>query len=207
MSQPEVLVVRTGTANLASVLAGLRRIGAAPRLTDDAGEVRTAPHVVLPGVGAFGAAMGQLRRQQLDGALRERLYADRPTLCVCVGLQLLCTASEESPDAEGLGVISARVTRFTGDVRIPQLGWNTVTPTHKGGLLEAGYAYFANSYKLDEVPAGWHGATAEHGQPFVAALARGNVLACQFHPELSGAFGLALARRWLAQTGAEVAAC
>jgi glutamine amidotransferase len=207
MSKPEALVVRTGTANLASVLAGLRRIGAAPRLTDDAAEVRSAKHVVLPGVGAFGAAMAQLQQQQLDRALRERLNANRPTLCVCVGLQLLCATSEESPGVAGLGIIPARITRFTGDVRIPQLGWNTVSPTHDRSLLEAGYAYFANSYKLDEVPAGWHGATAEHGQPFVAALARGNILACQFHPELSGPFGLALLRRWLAQTGAEVTTC
>jgi len=190
-----VLVVRTGTANTASVLAGLRRIGAAPRLAHDAGELAAADHVVLPGVGAFDAAMDALRADGLVEALVERVAADRPTLGICLGLQLLAESSEESPGARGLGVIPARIERFSGPVRIPQLGWNRVEP-EGARFLEPGHAYFANSYRLGACPAGWTAAYTDHGGRFVSALERGRVLACQFHPELSGPWGLALLERW-----------
>ncbi len=87
---------------------------------------------------------------------------------------------------------------FANGLRVPHLGWNRVTAGDGCSLLADGDAYFANSYKLDEVPAGWDGATTDHGGEFVAALERGTVLACQFHPELSGAWGQALIERWLA---------
>lgn len=206
MSQPEVLVVRTGTANLASVCAGLSRIGATPRITQQAAHIESAERVVLPGVGAFGAALQTLREAGLCDVLRERITADRPTLAVCVGLQVLCESSEESPGVDGLGVVPGRVTRFADDLRAPQLGWNLVTPPDADGF-EPGYAYFANSYKLDAAPAGWQSATANHGGPFVAALWRGRVLACQFHPELSGPWGLALLQRWLTANAAGGATC
>ena len=193
----EVLIARTGTANLASVIAGLRRIGASPRVTEDADEVRTAPRVVLPGVGAFGAAMEKLRAGGLDRALAERIRAGRPTLAVCLGLQLLCDASDETPGVPGLGVAPGRITRFADTVRVPQLGWNYVQSAGGSPLLESGYAYFANSYKLAAPPAGWSAAYSDHGGRFVAALARGPVLACQFHPELSGPWGLEWLRRWV----------
>jgi imidazole glycerol phosphate synthase glutamine amidotransferase subunit len=193
----EVLIARTGTANLASVIAGLRRIGASPRVTEDADEVRTAPRVVLPGVGAFGAAMEKLRASGLDAALAERIRAGRPTLAVCLGLQLLCDASDETPGVAGLSVVPGRITRFPDTVRVPQLGWNYVQSDGGSPLLESGYAYFANSYKLAAPPAGWSAAYSDHGGQFVAALARGAVLACQFHPELSGVWGLGWLRRWV----------
>lgn len=193
----KVAVVRTGTANLASVLAGLQRAGAEPFVTEDAGVVASERRVVLPGVGAFGAAMGALRASGLADALVARVERAEPLLCVCLGLQMLAVSSEETPGVAGLGVVPGTVTRFRGDVRIPQLGWNAITPTPGARLLQAGHVYFANSYKLDAVPAGWEGATSDHGGPFVAALERGPVLACQFHPELSGAFGQALLSRWL----------
>lgn len=197
-----VAVIRTGTANIASALAGLTRAGAHPELTSDPDVVRRADAAVLPGVGAFGAALTELRANGLDQAVIERVNAGRPLLSVCLGLQMLASASEESPGVAGLGVVPATVTRFRGDIRIPQLGWNRVVPTPGARILTEGYAYFANSYKLDAIPEGWEGATAEHGGPFVAAIERGPVLACQFHPELSGTWGLALLRRWL-----EIAAC
>lgn len=197
-----VQVVRTGVANIASVLAGLRRLGAEPALTEDPQTVATATAVVLPGVGAFGAGMERLRAAELVGVLRERVAAGQPTLAVCLGLQLLCEQSEESPGVEGLGALPATVRRFPSTVRVPQLGWNEVVPQAEGGLLERGFAYFANSYRLDRAPAGWAWARSEHGGPFVAALERGAVLACQFHPELSGPWGAALLGRWLARAGA-----
>ena len=124
----DVLVVRTGTANLASMLAGLRRVGASPELTEDPGAVRSAERVVLPGVGAFAAAMQQLDAAGLASALAERARAGRATLAVCLGLQLLGDASEESPGARGLGVLSGTARRFPESVRVPQMGWNRVEP-------------------------------------------------------------------------------
>lgn len=192
-----VAVVRTGVANLASVLAGLGRVGAAPALVSDPDAVRTADRVLLPGVGAFGAAMAELHRLELVEALRARIAAGRPTLTICLGLQLLARASEETPGVDGLGVIDASVTRFGGPVRVPQMGWNVVTPTPGARWVTPGFAYFANTFKLDAVPPGWEGATADHGGRFVAAIERGDVLACQFHPELSGPWGAELLRRWV----------
>ncbi|HEX6110803.1 MAG TPA: imidazole glycerol phosphate synthase subunit HisH [Geminicoccaceae bacterium] len=196
MSAPEVVVVPTGTANLASVRAALARLGARPRLAEDAAMVEDATHVVLPGVGSFGAAMAGLREAGFDAALAARVNAGRATLAMCVGLQVLFEGSEESPNAAGLAVLPGRVGRFPDEVRVPQFGWNRVVPEPGCRLLEPGYAYFANSYRVLEAP-GCAVATAEHGGPFVAALERDRVLACQFHPELSGAYGHRLIARWL----------
>ncbi len=194
----KVHVVRTGVANLASVLAALERAGAEPVLATEAEAIRAADRLVLPGVGAFGAAMGELRRLGIVEALRERIGAGRPTLTVCLGLQLLAASSEESPGEAGIGVVPEAVTRFAGQVRIPQMGWNHVMPEPSARWVRAGHAWFANTFKLDRIPAGWTGATADHGGPFVASIERGEVLACQFHPELSGAWGAELLGRWVA---------
>lgn len=192
-----VVVVPTGTANLASIMAGIERAGAAPRLMVSAKEIRWAARVVLPGVGAFGAAMQRLDDDGVTEILAERVRAGRPTLAVCVGLQLLCESSEESPGVTGLGVLPARVTRYPDSVRVPQLGWNHIEPARRCRMLAAGHAYFANAYRLSHAPRGWHVAHANHGGSFVAALEHRAVLACQFHPELSGALGAALIARWL----------
>ena len=198
MTVPGVVVCRTGTANLASVIAALRRAGAAPRTSHSADDIRTASHVVLPGVGTFGAAMDTLRSTGTDDALKQRIESGRPLLAICVGFQLLCRTSEESPDAVGLGLIDDRVTRFPDGVRVPQFGWNSLAPGSGCRTLVAGHAYFANSYRLERAPRGWRAAIADHGGPFVAALERDALVACQFHPELSGSWGAALIGRWLA---------
>ena len=152
---PIVAIVPTGTANLASVMAGLRRAGATPTLALDGDEIARAERVVLPGVGAFGAAIATIDRMGMRTALTERLTEGRPTLAVCVGMQLLCSTSEESPDHTGLGVIATRLARFRGEVRVPQLGWNQVEPEPGMRFLTTGWAYFANSYRLDRIPEGW----------------------------------------------------
>ena len=196
MSNAEVIVVPTGTANLASVRAALMRLGARPRLAEDAAMIEDAGYVVLPGVGSFGATMAGLREAGLEDALAARVGAGRATLAMCVGLQVLFETSDESPDAVGLGAIPGRVGRFPDVVRVPQFGWNRVVPEPGCRFVEPGYAYFANSYRVLEAP-GCRVATAEHGGRFVAALERDRVLACQFHPELSGAYGHELIARWL----------
>jgi imidazole glycerol-phosphate synthase subunit HisH len=196
VSAREVVVVPTGTANLASVRAALDRLGARARLADDPAMIEDAAHVVLPGVGSFGAAIAGLREARLDRVIAARVRAARPTLAMCVGLQVLFEASDESPHAAGLAALPGRVGRFPDAVRVPQFGWNRVAPGPGCRFVEPGYAYFANSYRVLDAP-GCAIASAEHGGPFVAALERGGVLACQFHPELSGAYGHALIGRWL----------
>lgn len=196
--RPHVTVVATGVANLASVLAGLGRAGAGTSVTDDAEMVEAATHLVLPGVGSFAAAMESLAARELIEPLRRRIDAGRPTLAICLGMQVLFAASDESPGVAGLGCIAGTMTRFNGGVRVPQLGWNSIEPASDCRFLRAGSVYFANSYRLASEPDGdWACAGADHGGRFVAALERRGVLACQFHPELSGRFGRDLIARWL----------
>jgi imidazole glycerol phosphate synthase glutamine amidotransferase subunit len=210
MNEKDVVVVRTGTANLASVVAGLRRLGAEPRICEEPEAVVGAHRVVLPGVGTVAAAMERLAAAQLIEPLRDRVRLGQPTLAVCLGLQLLCEGSEESPDSPALGVVKGMIKRFSSDrVRVPQLGWNSIKPQEGCRYLREGYVYFANSFRLTEAPAGWSVAWADYDGPFVAAMERGNLMACQFHPELSGRFGLDLLARWLEATDqvGEVESC
>jgi glutamine amidotransferase len=202
-----VIVVQTGTANTASVLAGLRRAGALPELALTPGDIESAGRVVLPGVGALGAAMQRLEADGTADALRRRMNDGRPTLAICLGLQLLATGSEESPDTPGLGVLPVQVRRLPADMPVPQMGWNSIDCEPGCRLLRPGHAYFANSYALDQLPDGWTGAWFDHGRRFIAAVEKDGVLACQFHPELSGGWGLDLLRRWLEQTAERTAAC
>ncbi|HEY6627517.1 MAG TPA: imidazole glycerol phosphate synthase subunit HisH, partial [Acidimicrobiia bacterium] len=172
------------------------RLDVEPVLAADSQMVDEAERVVLPGVGAFGPAIDRIDQLGMREAMTSRIENDQPTLAICLGMQLLCGASDESPDSVGLGVVQQSVTRFTGDVKVPQLGWNRVEPD-RSNWLEPGWAYFANSYMVPRLPEGWSGATTDYGGSFVSAMARGSVLACQFHPELSGAWGSNLLRRWV----------
>lgn len=213
--QKEVIIVATGSANLASVIAAFERAGVGTRLTTDAAEAAGAPYLVLPGVGAFGAAMSTLEPAGLVPVLKARIAAGRPTFTVCLGLQLLAESSEESPGVAGLGVMPATVKKFPHDagVCVPQLGWNAVSPDSGCKVLKPGYAYYANSFciPLSDAgsaeklrAAGWSLATTDHATPFLAAAEKdgGKILACQFHPELSGPWGASLIRRWLVNAGA-----
>jgi cyclase len=195
----DVVIVPTGTANLASVRAAFERLGARPRVEADPEIIRSAPFVVLPGVGAFGPVARRLEGSDTARALRARLEQGDPTLAICLGLQLLAEGSEEAPGVPGLGILPGFVRSLPPEVAVPHLGWNLVEP-ERPGPLSAGWAYFANSFALDRVPDGWDGAWFHHGKGMVAALWRGRVLACQFHPELSGEWGTALLRDWLEGT-------
>jgi glutamine amidotransferase len=197
----DVVIVSTGTANIASVNAALRRLGAEPKPAGGPDDVRDADYLVLPGVGAFGAAMERIEDQGLRETLVDRIEEGRPTLAICLGMQLLGEKSDESPQVSGLGAVPERVTRLPQDLTVPQLGWNRVASDPTSRFLEPGWAYFANSYKFETVPDGWIGARSEYGGEFASAIERGDVLACQFHPELSGAWGADLLRRWLDGTG------
>jgi imidazole glycerol phosphate synthase glutamine amidotransferase subunit len=204
-----VVIVPTGAANLASVVSALDRIGAGHRMARDAADVREATAVILPGVGSFGHAMGEIRGAGLEGVLRERIDANLATMGICLGMQVLASESEESPGVAGLGVIGQRVRRLGGDaaVRVPQMGWNRVKPWEVGHV-DAGFAYYANSYAFrscgELAREGWTVSATEHGGTFAAAIQRGNLLFTQFHPELSGAWGRVLMGRWLVMAGVPI---
>jgi len=197
----EVVLVPTGTANTASVMAAFRRISVEPELTTDPSAVDDAGRLVVPGVGSFGAAMAEIDRLGLREKLVQRIRSGRPTLTVCVGMQLLAESSEESAGVAGLAVVSGEVERFGDGALVPQMGWNRVEPDGGCRLITPGWAFFANSYRMGAAPEGWSVAFSEHSGSFVAGLERGGVLACQFHPELSGGWGAALLSRWLERTG------
>ena len=201
-------IIDTGCANVRSMETALSRAGLDTFTARRVRDVVETGFVVLPGVGSFGSALERLQAQGLADAVRNRIAAGAPTLSVCVGLQLLGSGSEESPDARGLAVVAARAERFAPDERVPHMGWNLV----RSDWLPQGYAYFANSYRFGDEAIedlrgrGWQVATTQHGGEFVAAMRRGKVLACQFHPELSGAWGERLLRDWI-ECGKEAAAC
>jgi len=214
----DVLVVATGVANTASVLAALARAGAAARVSSDPAAIAAASHVVVPGVGAFGPAVRALEECGAADALRERVRRGAPLLAICLGMQLLFESSEESPEVRGLAVIPGRIVRLAdADGRVPMLGWERIDAARECTLLQSEYACFAHSYALITPPPNWRTAYASHGSRYstsrystsrslasryLAALERGPQLLCQFHPELSGRFGRELIGRWLAAASA-----
>lgn len=211
-----VHMVRTPTANVASVLAAFDRLGVHVAEVDLPEQVERAAALVLPGVGAFDVAMRCLHDTGIVEPLRRRIRHERPTLAICLGMQVLFESSDESPGVQGLGVAAGAAARFPAGIRVPQMGWNRVTPDSGCRVIRPGCAYFANSYRIASVPPGWNAAWSDHGGAFLAAMERGPVVACQFHPELSGAWGARLLARWLVCSGVsttaarsllEVAAC
>ncbi len=184
----EVQIIDTGIANIASVKAAFDRLGCNTAITNNADVIRQSEYVVLPGVGSFGAGMRALNRFGLGQVIVDRITSNAPLLGICLGMQLLCSSSEETRGVNGLGIIDAEITRFPNSVRTPQHGWNRVSD---------GYAYFSNTYRLSTIPDGWDGELSFHGESFVAMLRRGTTLACQFHPELSGDWGKNILSEWL----------
>lgn len=156
--------------------------------------------MIVPGVGHFSQAVQQLRAHKLDGPITERVNQGLPTLFVCVGLQILGVGSEEGDFSEiGLGIVKERVYKFPKEVRVPQQGWNRVVPAGPMNYIQDGFAYFSNSFCFPSFPLdqGWGVAYSHHGTNFVAAFEKGAVLACQFHPELSGQWGQDTLKRWI----------
>ncbi len=196
MQAREIIIIDTGIANSGSLLNVFAKLGYSPRLSTDAAEIEVAQAVVLPGVGAFGAGMERLRSLDLIAPLRRRRCAQRPLLAVCLGMQLLFERSAETPGVEGLGFFPGTVEGFAPPTRTPQLGWNLVEASSECRFMRSGYAYFANSYCLREPPAGCAAARCVYAERFCAGFEEGSLLACQFHPELSGAWGIELLSRW-----------
>lgn len=196
MDTETVQIIDTGVANIRSLQATLSRLGRPWQLTVEPEVVLSSETVVLPGVGTFGAAMELIEQQSLREPIIERINSDRRTLAICLGLQLLCASSEESEGVDGLGILPSRIRRFSSAVQVPQLGWNRVVP-ESANSFEAGEAYFANSYRLVDEPVGWEFARTQYDGEFISSFWRSRVLACQFHPELSGNWGQQLIADWL----------
>ena len=194
-----IQIINTGVANIRSLQAAFDRMGRPWNLTESIDDINAAAHVVLPGVGAYAAAAESIDKLGLRETITARLKNhDVATLCICLGMQLLGTASEESDGVTGLGVIDKTITRFGDNVQVPQLGWNNVVPNESNTqtLFEPGEAYFANSFRLSSPPEGWNYATTDYGGEFISCLWQGKTLACQFHPELSGKWGQTLLETW-----------
>lgn len=193
-----VAVIKIGVGNTASVLFALERLGANAALTDDAARVRDAERVILPGVGAAATAMAMLSRTGIGEALRS---FERPLLGICLGQQLLYEGSEEG-DVACLGLLPGNVKALpnTADAPSPNMGWCKLSLLREhplfDGVRSGDYAYFVHSYasSVDDNAI----ASARSGRAFAAAVARGNVLGCQFHPERSGAVGARILGNFLA---------
>jgi glutamine amidotransferase len=207
---PRVAVVDYGVGNLASVAKALARSGADARVTQSTAEVGRADAVVLPGVGAFRDAAARLEQSGLGAAVLGRIAAGSPFLGVCLGLQLLFESSGEGGRWPGLGVLPGTVERLQTGLKVPHIGWNDLDWGPAGadmarGLPPPATVYFVHSYAAVPAEPTVVAATTDYGGPVVAAVARGNVWAVQFHPEKSSSVGLALLAGFVATIRREAA--
>ncbi|MBV8974772.1 MAG: imidazole glycerol phosphate synthase subunit HisH [Sinobacteraceae bacterium] len=214
MSPVEVAVIDYGVGNLRSVRAALEHCGARVAVTDAPAVILTASHVVLPGVGAFGNGMSELRRRGLDQVAREAAARGVPLLGICLGMQMLLGVSEEFGVNAGLDLIPGRVVAMSTtdtegrQLKTPHVGWNGLLPAQgrdgwRGSLLEdirpGESVYFVHSFTAQPTDSRHRLADCRYGGLTIpAVIARDNVSGCQFHPEKSGVVGLNVLRRFLA---------
>ncbi|WP_411825523.1 imidazole glycerol phosphate synthase subunit HisH [Luteolibacter sp. AS25] len=201
----KVGVVNYGGGNLRSVVNALVSFGIEPQVLESADGFDAVTHLILPGQGEFGDVMSQLEKRGLVDPLREWISSGKPYFGICVGYQILFEGSDEADDVPGLGIIKGRCVRFAEaeGKKIPQMGWNSAVPENVGGrfwkgLGEEPYFYFVHSYyPVVEDPAWAVAKTNYAGEVFVAAVEKGDSIACQFHPEKSQDAGLGLMRNFL----------
>ncbi len=187
-----IAILDYGMGNLHSVARAVDRVGGDPDVIEDAGSLRTATALIVPGVGHFGTCMRALTERGLDRPLRDFVERGRPVFAVCLGMQVLFEGSDEGPE-EGLGIIPGRSRRLPAEVKVPHMGWTDVEwvdpHPYLAGVPSGTKFYFVHSFAPDVVPGTTIG-VSRHGRPFSAAIARGSVFATQFHPEKSGDAGL-----------------
>ncbi len=211
-----IAVVDYGMGNLGSVVKACRLLGARVRVTDRPADIRQAKGVIFPGVGAFGAAMRELRRRKLLDPLRRYLRADppRPFLGLCLGMQLLFDSSEESPGVKGLGLFPGRVRRFPArrNLKVPHMGWNQIERRVRRtaqdpllrGVPDGAFMYFVHSFYVEphrqDGPGGVSNVSAwtRYGLKFPSVYWNSvNIWATQFHPEKSQRWGLRILKNFI----------
>jgi glutamine amidotransferase len=201
-----IAIVDYGIGNLGSVTKGFRHAGAETLLTGDPEQLRAAEALVLPGDGAFGATMDEMRKRDLVPVLREAAAKGTPLLGICIGMQVLFEESEEHGRHQGLGLLPGRVRRFDGALPVPHMGWNRLKRRRPHPLLDGfedgSHVYFVHSYFCD-APDEVVIATSDYGRDFAAIAGRDNVLGVQFHPEKSQAVGLAMVKRFVRYVAAQ----
>lgn len=203
-----IAIIDYDAGNIKSVEKALQYLGEEAVITRDAGEILMADKVILPGVGAFGDAMEKLNRYGLVPVIREVVEKGIPFLGICLGLQLMFESSEEAPGVEGLGLLKGKIVRIPeGDgLKVPHMGWNSLSFPKEGrlfvGIPENSYVYFVHSYYL-QAEEDIVTATAEYGVTIHASVEKGNVFACQFHPEKSSHTGLTILKNFVDLKGGE----
>lgn len=201
-------VIDYGMGNLGSVANALAFLGAPARVLKGPEEMSGCRSLILPGVGAFGDCMANLRKWGYVEPLRTWMAADKPLLGLCLGLQVLCESSPESPGVSGFGVVPTPVVKFAvaPGLKVPQIGWNRVRrapgrdcPLFKD-IPDGTYFYFVHSYYLPQA-AGWDAGLTEYGVDYASAVWRGRTAAVQFHPEKSQQAGLRLLKNFVDWSG------
>ena len=198
-----IAVIDYEMGNLRSVQKALEHVGARAVITRDPAVIAAADAAVLPGVGAFGMCMENLRRHGLIAPVKDYVATGRPFLGICLGMQLLFDGSEEFGPVAGLGVLRGRVVRFppSPELKVPHMGWNAVrvarrTPT-LAGIDDGDYVYFVHSYYPVPADPAVVATTTGYGVEFASSVARDNVFACQFHPEKSQRVGLRILENFI----------
>ena len=197
-----IAIIDYDAGNLKSVEKALVSLGEECIITRNRKEIQAADKVILPGVGAFGVAMEQLRKYELDKMVREVAEEKKPLLGICLGLQLLFEGSEESQGVEGLRLLDGKILRIpdADGLKIPHIGWNSLDLPREGrlfqGMEEHPYVYFVHSYYLKAQDDAIVTATTEYGTHIHASVEKDNIFACQFHPEKSSTVGLQILKNF-----------
>lgn len=197
-----IAIIDYGAGNIQSVSKALAHIGCEAFITRDKDKILKADGAVLPGVGSFGDTMDTMTEYGIKDTIIEYAKSGKPFLGICLGLQLLFPKSEESPEAEGLGIFDGSITKIpSGEgLKIPHIGWNSLDIKKNDGLFKGigknPYVYFVHSYFLNASDKSIVSAQTEYGVTIDAAVEKGNVYATQFHPEKSGETGLKILRNF-----------
>ncbi len=201
-----IAIIDYDAGNIKSVEKALISLGESVVVTRDPEEILQADGVILPGVGAFGDAMEKLHSYHLVDVIKECVKREIPFLGICLGLQLMFRSSEEAPGVEGLSILDGDILRIPAKegLRIPHIGWNSLKYPNEGrlfkGIAEDAYVYFVHSYYLKADDPAIVAATTEYGTLIHASVEKGNVFACQFHPEKSSEIGMKILTNFIQVT-------